>query len=474
MKFTNSFIIMLLSLISMGGNAQSIINPWSFSFGINAIDTRVSAGGNVNLIDDRFSQPFNVSQNWNIFPSAYLGLDRAISRDVSFGLEASFNKISKFVTFNGSNYIATNPGDLKYYGLDANLKYSLKSLLDSKVVDPNFIIGGGYAIMGTRSVTSVNAGFKLNLWISKIVAVSLGTMFKMASISGKLRQTDLNTPVSPDLFQHSIGLTYRFGNPDSDEDGVSDKIDTCPSVKGSSKFKGCPDSDGDGVKDSEDKCPNVKGLSSLGGCPDSDEDGIEDVKDHCPEEKGLKNLNGCPDRDKDGIADKTDKCPSEKGPKENAGCPWTDADKDTVLDKDDKCPFVAGPPSNEGCPEKKIVTTDVVKKLNEFAKTILFNSGKATFLAQTIPVLESMTAILKEYPDAKFSIEGHTDSDGSADNNLLLSKTRASAVKVFLIQAGIEAGRLTSVGHGESKPIASNKTAAGKALNRRTEVLLVN
>jgi outer membrane protein OmpA-like peptidoglycan-associated protein len=103
----------------------------------------------------------------------------------------------------------------------------------------------------------------------------------------------------------------------------------------------------------------------------------------------------------------------------------------------------------------------------------LFNSGKSSFQQQTFPVLQSITAILKEYPDSKFSIEGHTDSDGKDAANQKLSEDRAKAVKDYLVTNGVAEERLTSAGYGETKPIDSNKTKAGKANNRRVEVNLV-
>jgi outer membrane protein OmpA-like peptidoglycan-associated protein len=114
-----------------------------------------------------------------------------------------------------------------------------------------------------------------------------------------------------------------------------------------------------------------------------------------------------------------------------------------------------------------------MKKLNDYGKTILFNSGKASFQKQTIPVLQAMAAILKEYPTAKFSLEGHTDSDGKDTMNQKLSEDRAAAVKNFLVENGIDASRLSSKGFGESMPVDSNKTSKGKANNRRVEVKLV-
>jgi outer membrane protein OmpA-like peptidoglycan-associated protein len=82
-------------------------------------------------------------------------------------------------------------------------------------------------------------------------------------------------------------------------------------------------------------------------------------------------------------------------------------------------------------------------------------------------------AILKEYPSSKFSIEGHTDSDGSNEFNLRLSDSRALAVKKYLVEQGIDEFRLSAMGYGESKPIDTNNTKAGKANNRRVEVKLV-
>jgi outer membrane protein OmpA-like peptidoglycan-associated protein len=83
-----------------------------------------------------------------------------------------------------------------------------------------------------------------------------------------------------------------------------------------------------------------------------------------------------------------------------------------------------------------------------------------------------MANILKNYPNAKFSIEGHTDSDGSDAYNQKLSEDRANVVKNALVERGISADNLIAVGFGETKPVATNKTAKGKAQNRRTEVLL--
>ena len=74
------------------------------------------------------------------------------------------------------------------------------------------------------------------------------------------------------------------------------------------------------------------------------------------------------------------------------------------------------------------------------------------------------------YPNTKFSIEGHSDTDGSNAFNQKLSDDRANAVRNALIEKGVKPENLIAVGFGETKPIATNKTKAGKAQNRRTEV----
>jgi outer membrane protein OmpA-like peptidoglycan-associated protein len=131
---------------------------------------------------------------------------------------------------------------------------------------------------------------------------------------------------------------------------------------------------------------------------------------------------------------------------------------------------VAGLVSNKGCPE---VTAADLDKISTDAKSIYFHTGKATFRSEDVPVkIESISTLLKQYPTAKFSIEGHTDSDGSDVSNQKLSQERADVVRNALIERGMKAENLTAVGYGESKPVASNKTAAGKAKNRRTEVVL--
>jgi outer membrane protein OmpA-like peptidoglycan-associated protein len=468
MKHLNKILFAVLMVVTMSAQAQNKNNPWALSFGVNAVDTRTSASPiENNFFENHFSQLFNVSENWNILPSvSYLSVARSVGDNFSVGLQGSINKIDKMVNFNAkeNRYIATNPGDLMYYGLDANVRYSFMSLIKSKTIDPSVALGGGYTWLGDTSFGTTNAGAGLTFWFTENVGFSLASTYKMAV-------GDRMDPNFRSHFQHTAGLTFQFGGKDTDGDGIYDKEDACPEVAGLKQFNGCPDTDGDGIIDGSDACPTEFGLASLNGCPDSDGDGIADKDDACPKFKGLVAFKGCPDTDGDGITDKDDKCPTVAGPKSNGGCPVLDADKDGVPDLEDDCPIVAGPASNKGCP---VVTQEVVEQLRVQARQINFNSGKATFNIDNVKSNESLDAIkniLKNYPTAKWEVQGHTDSTGGAKLNQKLSEDRAKAVVDLMVSSGIKAENITSQGYGPSKPVASNKTKEGRAQNRRTEVI---
>ena len=476
MKNLNKFLVAFFLVLGLSSHAQDSNNQWAISFGVNAVDTRASVGDGKFI--SLFNQPYNVKENWNILPSvSYFAVDKYVGAGFTFGLAGSVNKISKLAVRDLVNnnpidpdlgkYVIVNPGDLSYYAADARIKYSFMSLLKSKTFEPTLQIGGGYMSWGGRPTGTLNGGIGMTVWFTETVGLALQTTAKKS-----FDKADGAGAVVPSHIQHFAGLTFKFGGKDTDGDGIYDKDDACPDVAGPKELNGCPDSDGDTVLDKDDACPDVFGLVAFNGCPDTDGDGIADKDDSCPDVAGLKAMNGCPDTDGDGITDKSDKCPKVKGPKENNGCPWPDTDGDGVLDKDDRCPDVKGPASNRGCPEA-VVDDAVMKKLNDYAKVILFNVNKSSFQAQTIPVLQSIAAILKEYPSANFSIEGHTDSDGKDAANLKLSQERSAAVVGYLVENGIVSSRLASVGFGEAKPIASNKTKAGKANNRRVEVKLI-
>lgn len=459
MKHLNKLVVAIFMFAGLSSQAQDSNNPWAISFGANAIDGgRVSAAESVK---NQFSEYFNAKDYWSIVPSvSYVSVSRYVGDNFSFGVTGSFNKVEKFVgpKFDG-DYVVNNT-DLTYYGIDGVINYSFGNLY--KYFEPTAHIGGGYTFLGDNSAGTLNGGIGLNIWFTETVGLSLRSTYK--------HSFEDDRTVMPSHMQHFAGLVFKFGGKDTDGDGIYDKDDACPEEAGLKQYNGCPDTDGDGIIDRDDACKDEFGLAEFQGCPDTDGDGIPNKDDACPDVAGIKALNGCPDKDGDGITDKEDSCPDVKGPKENKGCPWPDRDGDGVLDKDDKCPDVKGTIANNGCPE---VSAEVVKQLNDYAKSILFDTGKSTIKQISFGTLVSIKNVMNEYPSAKFRIEGHTDSTGSLKTNERLSKERAAAVKDYLISNGVDASRLESEGYGPSKPVADNKTAAGRAQNRRTEVVVI-
>ncbi|WP_350289658.1 OmpA family protein [uncultured Croceitalea sp.] len=454
MKHLSKFLVVALLLVGFNNlQAQDENNPWQIGFGINAIDTYPASASQLSEALGQTSsfgnEYFNANDHWNILPSiSYVSVSRYIGDGFSVGARGSLNRIDKLGDFGAD--------DLSHYAVDGTIKYNFTQ---GKKLDPFVEIGGGYTWVDEIGAGTVNGGVGLNYWFSDNLGLSLQTQYKHAFEDYGVTH-----------LQHLAGINIRFGGTDTDGDGIYDRDDACPEVAGLEAFNGCPDSDGDGIEDGKDSCPNAAGSKEMNGCPDADGDGIADKDDACPNEAGIAALAGCPDADGDGVADKDDACPSEAGPAENKGCPWPDADGDGVLDKDDQCPEVAGTVANNGCPE---VTEEVQKQLNDYARTILFDTGKASIKAESTSVMVDIIQILSEYPTAKFTVEGHTDSVGSAKLNQSLSEKRANSVRDFLIDKGIGSDRLTAIGYGEDKPIATNNTRAGRTQNRRVEINLV-
>jgi outer membrane protein OmpA-like peptidoglycan-associated protein len=106
---------------------------------------------------------------------------------------------------------------------------------------------------------------------------------------------------------------------------------------------------------------------------------------------------------------------------------------------------------------------------------VFFDTGKATIQARSFGLLDDVAAAFAQNPDIlKVEVAGHTDSQGADAANLTLSQKRADAVVAYLINKGIGPERLSPVGFGEGKPIASNETADGRAENRRVEFTILD
>lgn len=447
MKRLKIAVIALFALVAVSNvNAQDDNNPWAVGFGVNIVDFYLDDPSIGDQVKDLLG-----NTDWNFLPSiSRITAEKYLQKGFSLQLAGSLNKITHLSSEEDSD-------DL-YFNIGANVKYDLNNLVgETGWFDPFVYVGGTYASLDSQGEGMANLGFGFNTWFND----NLGINFQTGTLVGFSDRVKTH-------YQTSAGLVIKFGGTDTDGDGVYDKNDACPEVAGLVEFNGCPDADGDGIKDSDDACPNTAGLAAMNGCPDADGDGVADKDDMCPNAKGTKANKGCPDTDGDGVVDKDDKCPSTAGPVANNGCPWPDTDGDGVLDKDDKCKDVVGLASNSGCPEVKVINPDA------FVEAILFNINRSSFKPGVTKQLDGMVGVMNEFPASEFDINGHTDNTGTAAYNLMLSDKRANAVKDYLVKNGVEASRLTAKGHGETKPVESNRTRAGRAKNRRVEVKVNN
>ena len=447
-RLSQLLMVAVIVLSTFAVNAQNKNNPWMVKLGMNAVDFYPTGQQGYSYISDKIGSEYF---NFDHYNAAYAISDVRVGRYLGDGFSLIGN-----LKLNKITHLGTKDVSLSYINPNLDVKYAICKP-DHKL-QPYVFAGGGYTWLEKEDGGNLNGGLGLEYFFNK----NLGLFVESAY------HHTFDNNVLPHL-QHAVGIVVRFGGTDTDGDGIYDKDDACPKVAGLAKYNGCPDTDGDGIIDAKDACPEVAGLAKFNGCPDTDGDGIIDSKDACPKVAGVAALNGCPDADGDGVADAKDKCPNVAGPAANYGCPYPDTDKDGVLDKDDACPKVAGPASNKGCP---VVTEQVQAQLNEYAKVIYFDTGKATFKPKTIETLDAVVAILAKFPTTKFDVEGHTDSVGSAKSNLALSQRRADAVVAYLKAHGVKS-TLNAVGYGETKPIASNRTRKGRAQNRRVEINLV-
>lgn len=362
-----------------------------------------------------------------------------------------------FVTTASGSFVDYPVPDKPLAGIDKFLlevaaTVNVKLLTDKYFVSPFITVGAGASKFKGYYGAFIPVGVGLQLNPSNDFFILLNSQYRM-------RVTEsVNYH-----FYHSIG----FGA------NLFPKKEAAPKPLPVPVIEPVKDRDGDGVVDSVDRCPDVAGVSSLQGCPDKDGDGITDADDKCPDVSGLARYNGCPvpDTDHDGINDESDKCPAVAGVARYQGCPVPDTDGDGVNDEEDKCPSVAGPADNFGCP---VIDKKVIEKINLAAKNIYFATGSSKLLPKSFKSLNEVAKILNDNPSYKIDIEGNTDNSGKAEKNQVLSEARAAAVATYLQSKGITDARLAATGFGQDKPVADNKTAAGRAKNRRVDLKVKN
>jgi len=370
---------------------------------------------------------------------------------------------------------------------------------EDRDIDEDGITG----VLGVRLGLSEKFGVKLDGTIDYVPSPSVGTIDNYMNLGVQ------------------AGLSLLLGNSsDKDKDQVKNKADRCPgtpegeSVDGSGCGPSQRDSDGDKVKDAGDRCPNTPAgqAADSQGCSadqkDADQDRVSDNQDRCKSTPAGEKADpeGCSesqkDDDKDTVMNVADRCPStaegEKVNQHGCGPAQLDADSDGVADAQDQCPntVIGELVDPRGCgrdadgdkvpdvadrcadtPTRAAVDENGCPSLfQQGAKTVTlqgvtFATAAATLTAESEAVLRDVAKQLQASPEVRVQVAGFTDNTGSRSANINISQRRAVAVEKFLEQNGVSPAQLSAKGFGPDRPIASNKTAAGRAKNRRVELI---
>ena len=356
--------------------------------------------------------------------------------DWQLGVTGSFPDSLSYTTINSEKRLL----------LQSDLALRFRLFKQSQSLQPFFISGGGLSYRNPNFGTYIllGPGIEFNY---RDVYFLLNAQYRIA-VSNNLNNH----------YHYSIGIAGLLSK------AKNKKLKSVPLVTPIAK-----DRDGDGLVDSLDVCPDQPGLARLNGCPDRDGDGITDNEDACPDIFGFKKYRGCPvpDKDNDGINDEEDSCPDVPGILKYKGCPIPDTDKDGINDEEDSCITEPGPKENKGCPK---TVSQIVQKLDVAAKNIFFQTGSAELLPESFNSLDQIVVLLNENKTIQILIEGHTDNVGTKETNQALSENRAKSVLNYLVSKGIGKQRLTAIGFGMTRPIATNRTAEGRAKNRRVKL----
>lgn len=207
MKHLNKIIIAVVLFAGLNIQAQDSNNPWAVSFGVNALDTKTSAGGK-NWLDGHLSQPYKIKDNWNVLPTiSYVGVTRYLGDNFSVGISGSLNKVSKYVSATNSGYTVTNPGDLMYYGIEGLVKYSFKSAIKSEKFDPTISLGVGYSSLDKVTYQTITPAVGVVYWATKTIGFEYSTKY----VKSYEERAILNAANAPSMIQHSLGLVIQFG-----------------------------------------------------------------------------------------------------------------------------------------------------------------------------------------------------------------------------------------------------------------------
>lgn len=461
-----------------GGRGQ--YRTWSFGLNAGVLSPVVFVGGS------------NDFTNWN----AELGYGATLRKQVghSFGIELSFLRGE----ISGTNEDAVGGVQSDRRTFDAQLGWSgaVMGVINVATIDflkrennVNFLVKGGYGIAGytwkltTGNNTEIDAKGTYgddgdrDYIREQFIPVGAGVKFKLSDrinfdlgynmyfIDGDNLDGTYAKGTSKDKFSYAYGgLEFSLGSsakPNLDwvnpvalmYDELKDPTlrQEVEALKGRvSTIEATvndllKDSDGDGVADKLDKCPNTEAGVKVDG-------------------------SGCPlDVDADGIVDSKDACPTEKGTAEYNGCPAT-----AMVGESEMIQFEFN---------SSVLRTSAYPVLDKWsaalrsgaAGTTAPTTGADTAATDTAAADTAAAATTTTTPAAPMAVssillEGHASAEGTEEYNMQLSVDRANSVKTYLVNSGVDASKISTKGFGETRPVTSNATEAGRSKNRRVEI----
>jgi len=512
------YLFVIVGLVAMSQQSYAQFKDWGTKFGVR---------GSILFPENEFANlGFNGNDNTSFdwFKASWLG-EAFFGFELTKALELSINGgYGKYAGIamqeEGSDY-----GEFETTIIPLHLRFRVHPF-DVKGWNPYFYVGGGVVNYSVDTKpTKTGAAIEEDGW-QAIVPAGIGAEFALGervlldfSIGGAMTSTyDLDgyNSGSEDIWDSylnaALGLTFTGENCKADKD--NDGIGKCDEKKiGTDPLN--PDTDGDGLNDGEEylthktdplkadtdgdglgDATEVKETTTNPLVVDTDGDGLNDGE----EVNNYKTNPLVVDTDKDGLSDSDEVMKHKTNPLK------ADTDGEGLTDGDEVMKHKTDPlkadSDGEGLSDSEEVLkykTNPLKKdtdagtVDDFTEVkrgtdplnaeddvvkigvpivlegITFDVNKTTIKPESENTLMKALKTLQTYQDISVEISGHTDSDGSNKKNQKLSEGRAESVKAWLVAKGIDAGRISTKGYGEDKPISDNKTKEGKQKNRRIE-----
>ncbi|MEO1451347.1 MAG: OmpA family protein [Bacteroidota bacterium] len=329
--------------------------------------------------------------------------------------------------------------------LDVNALVKLKSnglfLREDALIAPYITTGFGLNTASNNIRLYAPIGLGFHVQVSSNFSIQIESLYKQ-----RLKEGDFQH------ISHSAGFVFAMPSNKKPKPKPPTRPDPEKDV-----LAAAPDRDGDGVPDRDDLCPDLKGKSMYLGCPEEPEKG-----------------------EKTGIAktEEPDPLPVKTSPADPA--PATSSMAATDTDSD---PFgsPAGDPSdldiNDGAsftpaPQQTLGSADMAF-LERAMQNIYFESGSEQLTWESKTILDTVATILNRYPNFDLQVLGHTDNTGSQNSNIVLSIRRAFNVKYYLVyEKGVRMSRISSDGYSSVAPVSDNESESGRSQNRRVEFKL--